>query len=72
MAKQKCTDLRDNPRLFMPKPRPQAEECLMEAKKEMYMNATREFIQKNCLKDGTQREGGLSEEYNQGLEELEA
>ena len=70
LSKVKYTDLRDKPRLYMPKPRPQAEECLLEAKKNMYMNATEEFIRNNCMKDGTQIEG-FQEELKQGINEVQ-
>ena len=71
LGKLKCTDLRNNPRLHMPGPRPQREETMMQAKKEMYIEATKMYISKNCYKDGSQREGGLDDEFKEGLEEIE-
>ena len=55
----------------MPGPRPQREETMMQAKKEMYIEATKMYINKNCLKDGSQREGGPEDELKEGLEEIE-
>ena len=71
IGKLRCTDLRNNPRLHMPGPRPQREETMMQAKKEMYIEATKMYISKNCLKDGSQQEGGLDDEFKEGLEEIE-
>ena len=47
MAKVRPTDLRDAPRLHLPQPRPQREECLMQAKRQMYISVTKEFIKNN-------------------------
>ena len=44
IGKLRCTDLRNNPRLHMPGPRPQREETMMQAKKEMYIEATKMYI----------------------------
>ena len=48
LGKLKCTDMRDNPRLYLPPPRPQREESLLQAKKEQYLNACKEYMKKNC------------------------
>ena len=48
VSKLKATDMRDNPRLHMPKPRPQKEEVMIEAKGEMYSNIDNYLEEVSC------------------------
>ena len=71
MAKLRPTDLRDAPRLYLPKPRPQREECLIQAKRQMYITATKEYIKSNCDSKGNQLEGNLQENLLKGIDEIQ-
>ena len=66
LGKLKATDMLNNPRIFLPKPRPHKEEAKLEAKEHMYMQTWMKFMTQNCNKKGDQTESNLTEQELRG------
>ena len=71
MTKKKCTDVRTNQRVIMPEPRPAKEEAHLQVRTEKTLKIAREYMEKNCDKDGKLLRGGFPKELEKGVEKLQ-
>ena len=66
-GKQKATDLRQNPRIYLPKPRPPKEEAFLEAKEHMYQQTWYNYQNQYCDQKGNQLESNLTPKVMRGV-----
>ena len=52
MGARKATDMRHNTRIHLPQPRPPLEEAILEARMEVWKNATKYYTRDHCGKGG--------------------
>ena len=60
--KMRVTDLKDNPHVHLPRPRPPEEERLLEAKGVIRENIFNQYKDQNCIEKGYQKDTNLSKE----------
>ena len=66
---RRATDLKECSRVTLPKPLGVANEAMIEMRREAHMRVFREFREKHCVRDGSQK-SNLTEEEQEGLKTL--
>ena len=66
LGKLKARDMLNNPRIFLPKPRPHKEEAILEAKEHMYLQTWINYMTKNCNQKGDQTYSNLTDQEQRG------
>ena len=69
LRKVRVTDMKDNPRVELPPPRPPKEEAVMTAKEMLWNEAIEDYSRKHC-KEGRQRTN-LTKTEDTGMRKLE-
>ena len=70
LEKQRVTDMEDNTRVTLPKPLPPAEEAAIEMRRNIYKKLEKDYLEKNCKKDGKQP-SNLTPAQETGLKRLQ-
>ena len=68
--RQKANNMRANPRIYLPKPRPRKEEVIMEAKEALWGEVTEEYIKEYCTNDGSLKMSDLTKSQVAGHKSL--
>ena len=68
--KLKVYDMKDNPRVQLPPPRPPKEERVLEAKEFMWNETLERFISSNCDEKGNQRCRNTTREEQKGMKKI--
>ena len=64
------TNMRNNTRMIMPDPRPESEECVLAAKRRLWLNTAQTYINNNCDKQGWQSEMNITPSMAAGIKNL--
>ena len=70
MRKRRVTDLKENSRVYLPKPLPLQEEAKIEIRREQYEKVFSKFVEDNCSENGAQK-SNLTKEQRNGLKKLQ-
>ena len=70
--KLRVTDMKDNPRVFLPKPRPPGEERVMASKDVLREEAIQAYIYENCIEKGFQKDSNLTKQQQRGPPKAES
>ena len=70
LSRRKVTDIKSNPRVMMPDPRPAREEALLAVRTDKLMKVVQEYIKENCDDEGNIKEGNLPAAQERGLKKL--
>ena len=68
--KHKATDMRNNPKVYLPKARPVQEELELGAKEFIYTKTIQKYIDANCNDQGTQKQDNLTKSERRGIAKL--
>ena len=71
-GRQKAVDMRQNPRIYLPKARPPNEEAKLEAKEQAYLDTWMAYKQSHCTPKGEQIESNLTKSEQRGEVKLSA
>ena len=71
-TKQKATDMRNNPRVYLPKSRPNGEELELGTKAFMYQQTIEKYQEQFCNDKGTQIRSNLTKSEQNGIRKLKA
>ena len=70
MQGKRATDISTNQRIIMPMPRPSKEECDLEVRTGLFMEAFKEYREENCNYKGKQKKGILTKPEEKGLKKI--
>ena len=70
LTKLKATDMKHNPRLHLPPPRPPQEEVALATKDHMWTNTVRVYKTDNCNEFGDQTETNMTKQEARGIKKL--
>ena len=62
--------MKDNPRVFLPKPRPPGEERIMATKDVLREEAIQSYMKENCNQEGFQKACNLTKQQKRGCQKL--
>ena len=63
----RCTAMKHNQRLHLPKPRPPAEEAALGARQDIWLKTATDYIEEHCLEKGVSKVNNLSASERIGL-----
>ena len=67
LRKRRCTDIRTNPRVFLPKMRPQTEEAELLTRGSRILEVAKGFIDRECDKMGNQCDNNINKVEKEGM-----
>ena len=70
LGKLKATDVRNNPKIYLPKPRPYREEQVLESKEQVYLDTWMAYQNEHCNAKGDQLETNLTNSEERGKDKL--
>ena len=70
LRKRRVTDLKENSRVYLPKPLPPQEEAKIEIRREQYEQVFRDHVRDHCSESGTQQ-SNMSWSHRNGLKKLQ-
>ena len=68
--KIKATDLRDNPRVILPKPRPPGEEIELIVQEQIWQTTIEKYAENHCNSKGDQKQSNLTNSQKIGMSKL--
>ena len=68
--KVKATDLRDNPRVILPKPRPPGEEIELLVQRQIWQTTIEKYAENHCNSKGDQKQSNLTNSQKIGMSKL--